>query len=125
MKNKKISSAEWEVMNAVWKKSPATSSEVVKMLASKNWSDKTIKTMLARLVKKGVLTFKEIGRSYLYEPLVRKEECIRQESEMLVNRVLDGIPFASLVHFVNNSNLKTDEIKELKRLLSDKEKKGK
>jgi BlaI family transcriptional regulator, penicillinase repressor len=125
MKSKKISAAEWEVMNVVWKKNPTTSAEVVSTLSDKDWSDKTIKTMLARLVKKGVLTFKEAGRSYLYEPLVRKEECVRQETEMLVNRVLDGIPFASLVHFVNNSNLKNEEIRELKKLLSDKEKKGK
>lgn len=54
----KISEAEWEVLRVLWEKETCTASEVVEVLADNtNWKPTTIKTLLARLVKKNAVGF--------------------------------------------------------------------
>lgn len=49
-----ISDAEFEVMDIIWKYAPISTNEITDRLAkTKNWSPKTIYTMLSRLEKKG------------------------------------------------------------------------
>ena len=118
-----ISESEWEVMNAVWHKSPIAASEIVEQLSGKNeWHSRTIRTLLDRLVKKGALTTEEDGKRYLYRPAVTREECVQQESRSFIERVFGGEPASMLINLVKTTKLSPDEIKQLKKILSDKEK---
>ena len=46
-----ISNAEFEVLDVLWEDHPATSNEVIARLNNKkNWHEKTVKTLLGRLV---------------------------------------------------------------------------
>jgi BlaI family transcriptional regulator, penicillinase repressor len=119
----RISDAEWEVMNVVWANPPITASEVVDALARPTgWNPRTIKTMLNRLVKKGVLGFEQHGKAYLYKPLVRRAECVRRESRSFLERVFDGAAGSLLVHFAENTELSREEIRRLKSILARREK---
>ena len=52
----KISQSELEVMDVLWQEAPLGSAEVVARLATKkDWSARTIKTLLSRLVEKQAL----------------------------------------------------------------------
>ena len=117
-----ISDAEWEVMTVIWERSPITSGEVVEALAEKRaWNHRTIKTMLNRLVKKGALDYQHQGRAYLYQPCVSKEACVRRETRSFLRRIFDGAAAPALVHFVKNTELSSNDIEELKRILSEKD----
>ena len=119
----KISDAEWEVMNLVWKKSPVAASEIVEELAPKqDWHPRTIRTLLARLVEKGALHFRPDGRRYLYEPKVSMEECLHHESRSFIERVFGGAPASMLINLVKQTEFTPEEIKQLKKLLAEKEK---
>jgi BlaI family transcriptional regulator, penicillinase repressor len=119
----RISDAEWEVMNLAWNKSPITASEVVEQLEEKRgWRPRTIRTLLERLVKKGALKIEAEGKHYLYSPRVRMEACLRKESQSFLKRVFGGEPASMLIHLVKNTELSPEEIKQLKRILSEKEK---
>ena len=54
MKNlPQISDAEFEVMDVIWKYAPISTNEITDRLAkTKDWSPKTIYTMLSRLEKR-------------------------------------------------------------------------
>ncbi|MGE0758704.1 MAG: BlaI/MecI/CopY family transcriptional regulator, partial [Pirellulaceae bacterium] len=67
-----ISDAEWQVMNVVWDGQPLTALDVVERLAERAWAPATIKTMLHRLVKKGVLTYEMDGNRYVYRARSRR-----------------------------------------------------
>ena len=122
-KKPSISDAEWEVMDIVWENSPITSREVVESLAgTKKWNHRTIKTMLNRLVKKGALKYEVEGKAYLYRPCVSRDVCVREESKSFLDRVFGGASNPMLVQFVKNTKLSQEEIKELKQILSEKEK---
>lgn len=118
-----ISAAEWDVMNVVWKNTPITARDIVELLAKKRtWNPRTIKTMLNRLVKKGVLNYEVEGNAYLYRPAISKTTCVKEEGRSFMDRVFGGAPTPMLVHFVKNTKLSKEEIEELKSILSEKEK---
>jgi BlaI family penicillinase repressor len=86
-----ITEAEWQVMRAVWSAAPATSGELIRELAAgTGWEPTTVKTLLARLVKKGALRFEVSGRSYVYYPLLSEEACIRREMRLFAGKVYGG-----------------------------------
>jgi BlaI family penicillinase repressor len=118
----RISEAEWDVMRVVWEKSPIMANEVVERLADgKDWSPRTVKTLLGRLVRKGALTFSVQGKSYLYRPKFTREECVRAEGESFVDRLFGGAAAPMLAHFVEHCDLTPEEIETLKRMLEQKE----
>ena len=116
----RISDAEWAVMTAVWDRSPRTAAEVVEALAARRWNVRTIKTLLSRLVKKGVLGFEERDKRYHYSPRIDRESYLQEESRSFLERHR-GSASPLLAHFVREGELSTDELAELRRLLDEKE----
>jgi len=117
-----ISDAEWQVMNVIWDRQPLAANEIVVALADDaDWAASTIKTMLHRLVKKGVLNYAEQGNRYVYRAAVKRVACIRQESKSFLKRVFDGEPASLLAHFLKSSQLSADEIADLRRILDEQE----
>lgn len=118
----KLSDAEWDVMNVVWEHGPATAQQVFDHLAgAKEWSVRTVKTLLARLVKKGAATFDEDGRRYVYRAAVPRASCVRAESASFLQRVLGGDASPALAYFVREGKLTPDQIEKLRRLLDEED----
>ncbi len=119
----KISPAEWEVLNVLWDRAPATAADVFEALPrDKDWHAKTVNTFLARLVEKGVLEVRREGRSNVYVPKKTRAQCIKAEGQSFLNRVFRGAFGPMLLHFVESAELTNDEIRELERLLRNKKK---
>jgi BlaI family transcriptional regulator, penicillinase repressor len=115
-----ISDAEWQVMNVVWESQPMTSQAIVAALADENdWAPATVKSMLHRLVKKGVLTYEPDGNRYVYRSRARRENCVKQASRSFLDRVFGGEPASLLAHFLSNSKLSAEEVQQLRRMLED------
>jgi BlaI family penicillinase repressor len=119
-----ISEAEWDVMGALWEAAPMTANEVVDRVAARNnWNPRTVKTLLNRLVNKGAIGYQAEGKRYRYFPKVTREECVRSKSRSFLTRVFNGAVGPMLAHFVSESPLSGDEIKELRKILERREKK--
>jgi BlaI family penicillinase repressor len=118
----RISETEWEVMKVVWAKSPCSAGEIIEALTSTDptWHPRTIKTFLTRLVGKKALGFRKEGRSYLYRPLVKETECVAAASDSFLERVFGGSLKPMLAHFVEQKKLSSEEIRELKNLLDER-----
>ncbi len=121
-KRNRISESEWAVMRVVWDRHPVTASEVAEALRrKKRWSDRTVKTLLSRLVKKKALAFESEGKRYLYRPLLTREAGVRAESESFLERVFGGAATPLLAFLVEKKGLSRDEIASLRRLLAEAE----
>ncbi|WP_425447957.1 BlaI/MecI/CopY family transcriptional regulator [Dethiothermospora halolimnae] len=122
-KGTQISDTEWTVMKVIWKDSPITANEVIEGLEeSTDWSDRTIRTLLNRLVKKKVISYKKDGRRYLYYPIVTENECIKKENKSFLNRVYSGAVTLMFAKFLEEESLSDKEIEELKEILDKKKK---
>ena len=121
-KHPRISPAEWQVMKVIWAGSPVLAAEVIARLrdASKKWHSKTVRTLLARLVKKRALGFEKRGRAYLYRPLVTEEESVRVASQTFLDRIFDGALVPMIAHFLEGRSFSASEERELKLLLRAK-----
>lgn len=116
----RISAAELEVMKVVWKRTSCSAQQVVGDLASSSdWSPATVKTLLNRLLRKGVLEFRKNGKSYLYSPLWTEEQCRKLEAESFLDRVFDGALSPMLAHFVRTRRLGKEDLEELERILQE------
>jgi len=119
----KISDAEWEVMNVLWQSSPLTASDVVNDVGSRmQWHPKTVKTLLARLVRKGALRYRQEGNRYLYTPVHPRERHVEAESRSFIERVFGGSATPALVHFVDAMTLSDEDVDELRQVLERKQK---
>jgi BlaI family transcriptional regulator, penicillinase repressor len=117
----KISESEWVVMKAIWSENPITASRIVEALSdTTSWNPKTIKTLLNRLVQKGVVDFESKGRVYDYYPLVEESVFVKEESRSFLKRVFGGALKPMLATLVESEDLSEEDIKELKRLLKKK-----
>ena len=121
----KISPAEWEVLNVLWDKAPATSQDVSQALAGdQDWHPKTVNTFLTRLASKGIVEVHREGKLNIYQPLKTREQCVRAESESFLQRVFRGSVAPMMAHFVENTELSEAEIAELQRMLKARARKG-
>lgn len=112
-------------MRVIWEagQNTITAQEVVDALSPcKDWSVRTIKTLLNRLVKKNALGFQEEGKRYRYWAKATQEQCVRLESRSFLDRVFGGEAAPMLNYFVTHAKLSSDEIAQLKKILSKKEK---
>ena len=86
--NTYITDAEWEVMRVVWANDRVTSKKVISVLQEKmDWTPSTIKTILGRLVGKGVLNTEHEGRKFIYTANIEETEAVRDYSEVIFNRI--------------------------------------
>ncbi|QQX79308.1 BlaI/MecI/CopY family transcriptional regulator [Shewanella sp. KX20019] len=116
---KEISNAELSVLNILWQNSPMSASEVVAQLAQSNdWHEKTIKTLLNRLVKKQAIGFERQGRSYLYRPLIDQSDYQLKESESFIERLFSGRVAPLVAGFARENKLSSEDIEELQQLIN-------
>jgi copper transport repressor, copY/tcrY family len=117
----KISSAEWEVMRVLWTKGEATSTEITKILSTKqDWSASTVKTLLGRLADKGYLTSRREGRTYLYQAVLNEEEA----NFTAVNEVFSKICLTKHHHLlgqlIQQIPMTREQMKDLQGILASK-----
>ncbi len=109
-------------MRVLWEEHPLGAQEVVQRLdPTLSWSPRTVKTLLARLVRKRALAAEAEGARYLYRPRVSRAACLAAASRSFLERVAGGSASPLLVHFLRESQLSPEEIAELRRILEEKE----
>ena len=86
---------------------------------ARGWSDRTVKTMLGRLLAKGVLAHVEDGRRYLYRPLVARDAYVTTESRRLVDRLFGGRAAPLVAHLAETQALSAEDIAELEALVKE------
>lgn len=115
-----ISDAEAVVMDVLWRRHPQGADEVVAALTARSeWAEPTIKTLLNRLLNKGVITAEKDGRRYLYSPVLTREAWVAQQSEGFVDRLFGGRVAPLVAHFSERGKLSPADIAELKRLIGE------
>lgn len=121
----KLSEAEWQIMNALWRKNPATAREIIDSLdGDVRWAYTTVKTMLTRLAAKKAVAETKRGNTSFYTPLVDQGNTRRNALRNVMDRVLDGTVAPLMSFLIEDRKLSDGERKELIRMLRDSGKKG-
>ena len=104
----KLTDSEWQIMNCLWQRHPATARGIAERLPRDvKWAYTTIRTLLARLVDKGAVREYKEGITSRYEPLLQQEDAQRSAFRTLMNQAFDGA-FGPLMHFLVNDQVLTE-----------------
>ena len=116
MEKIKISNAEINLMEMVWKSEPINSTQLVKM-AEENlgWKKSTTYTVIKRLSEKGAVE----NENATVTSCVKRDEVFRSESENLLEKAYNGSLKLFLASFLSKEKLTKSEAKELKQLIDD------
>ncbi|MFC4655348.1 BlaI/MecI/CopY family transcriptional regulator [Rheinheimera marina] len=123
---KDVSQAELEVLKVLWQQAPLKANQVVDTLAdASQWHEKTVKTLLNRLVAKGAVSFEKDGRAYLYSPAVQQGDYQLKESQSFIQRVFAGRLAPLVAGFARHDKLSKEDVAELKALIAQWEQENK
>ena len=104
-----ISEAEYEIMKIIWDESPISTNSICEKVPSiHNWSNKTVHTLLSRLVSKHVISYEQKGRMYYYFPIISK------------SRFYDGEMAPLLSSLLSNAQLSDSDLKNMYHLIDSK-----
>ena len=85
-----LSPGEWLVMEALWE-GPKTLMELVRLLKERTgWAKSTVTTMVRRMEDKGLLAYRQEGRTKTFLPAVSREDAAAAETESLLRRAYHG-----------------------------------
>jgi len=120
----KLTNSEWQLMNCLWERHPATARGIAERLPEEvKWAYTTIRTMLARLAEKSAIREYKEGNTSLYEPILTRDNARRSALKTLVNQAFDGA-YGPLMHFlVNDRRLSREQREALAKIFEDQSQK--
>jgi BlaI family penicillinase repressor len=119
----KLTQAEWQIMNALWEKHPATARDIMSRLPKDvKWAYTTLKTMLSRLVEKKAVSEQKQANTSIYEPLISQRKARLSAFRSLLDQSFDGA-MGPLMHFMlEEQKLNARQKKELIEILQNESK---
>ena len=113
----KITDSELEVMKLLWQSDKAlTITEFrEKLQKSKSWEPATIKTLVSRLVSKGVIR-QEKRNMYYYSPLISETEYNAWATSDLIKKLYNGSARKLVSALVHSDDLTKEDIDELQKM---------
>ena len=112
-----ISDAERHVLAQLWSGGEARASEV-HARTTRDWSQQTVKTLLARLVKKGAVRTTPDGRALRYRAALTRAQYLEAELAGLADDLTDGDRVDALHALAEAAGLNDDEVSRLVGLVA-------
>ena len=113
----KITGSELEVMKLLWRAENALPITEIreKLQKTKGWEPATIKTLVGRLVNKGVVR-QEKRNVFYYSPLITEKEYSTWATQDLISRVYNGSARNLISALVNSDGLTEEDLDELRQM---------
>ncbi|MFC1763728.1 BlaI/MecI/CopY family transcriptional regulator [Planctomycetota bacterium] len=118
----KLTDAEWQIMNALWKQHPATAREISERLPEGvHWAYTTIKTMLSRLKEKQAVSDCKQGNTSVYRPLISQDQTRQGAFRSLLSQAFEGA-VGPLVHcLMDEKQLSPKQRQTLMEILAEED----
>jgi BlaI family penicillinase repressor len=117
-----ILETEWDLLDALWTAERATAREVAEALEKKRgWAVSTTKTLLDRMVGKGLVAARQVGNVWEYTPAVRRVDARRGAWADFVGKAFGGASAPALHFLAREAKLSKKELAELRAMLDAKE----
>ena len=118
----KITGSELEIMKLLWRAEDALPVTEIreKLQKSKGWEPATIKTLVGRLVSKGVVC-QEKRNVFYYSPLITEKEYSAWATEDLIKRLYNGSARDLVAALVNSDGLTQEDLDELRQMFKVEE----
>jgi predicted transcriptional regulator len=113
---------ELSILKILWDKSPLPVRDIRRRLAERGrkLAHTSVITTLGTMFDKKYVTRSQQGNAFYFSPRVGRDDVSRRMLGDLVNRVFDGSAAAVMLRLFECSDIDADDLKELKKLVSQK-----
>lgn len=113
-----ISQAELTVLRPLWRGKALSVRDVHDQVVDQTeWAYTTTKTVMDRMVGKGLLSRESVGNSFVYNPEISKPAGLAKMVQFFADRILETDSLAVVNMFKGTGTLSADELDELSRLV--------
>ena len=119
---------ELEILKIVWDESPLAVRDVRERLeqrAGRPLTHSSVITMLNIMHRKGFLTRRKEGKSFLFAPKIAQEKVTGHIVGDLLARLFGGRPSAMMLNLLETAELEPAELDDIKKLIARKVKEQK
>lgn len=116
----KLTKAEEQVMQYVWKLEKAFLKDIVDQFPEPKPAYTTISTVVRVLVRKKYLNFKTYGKVRQYEPAVAKDIYFKRHMKQVIGSFFNGSVSNFASFFTENENLDLSELEQMKVMIEEK-----
>ena len=116
MREFRLGKRELEILNVVWELGEATVQEVSDKLAQPRYT--TVLTMMRTLESKGLLDHRVFGRTFVFRPLVSREQVQDSKLRELRDTLFGGSAALVFTSMLNCDSMSSAELDQLWRLLN-------
>lgn len=116
-----LTPSEWNVMERLWEKEATLMELVAQLRSSVGWSKSTVSTMAHRMVDKGIISYRENGRTKVFIPAVSREAVVARETDSLLNRAYQGSVGLLVSAMAQRNSLTREDIDALYAILKEAE----
>jgi BlaI family penicillinase repressor len=113
--------SEWTILQVVWEREPCAAPTVQEVLQeSKGWAYTTVKTMMDRMVRKGLLKTERVRNLYLYRSAVTRAQAQRNELLRTAQRAFDGAMTPMMQFLIESEKLSEKDYQYLEYLIQNR-----
>lgn len=119
-----LTEAEWTIIKAVWDNEPCAAPAIQEKLFKRTeWTYSTVRTVMDRMVAKGLLTAEKIRNLTLYRSAVTRARAQRGELLYALKHAFNGALTPMVQCLLETSDLTAEELTELESLIKERRKK--
>lgn len=120
-----LTQAEWAVIKAVWEHEPCDAPTIQEWLhKSTEWTYSTVRTLMDRMVVKGLLTSNKVRNITLYRSAITRDQAQRGELLYALKHAFNGALTPMVQCLLETERLSADELAELEKLIKEKRRKA-
>ena len=124
--NVELTEAEWSVIKAVWETEPCTAPAIQeKLFKPTGWHYSTVRTLMDRMVVKGVLRAKKAGKLTIYQSAVTRAQAQSGELFYALKHAFNGALTPMVQCLLDNNHLEADELAKLEAMITARKKSAK
>ncbi len=118
-----LTEAEWAIIKAVWELEPCAAPSVQEHLhPSMNWTYSTVRTLMDRMVTKGLLSAEKIRNLTLYRAAVTRQQAQLGELRYTLKHAFDGALKPLVETLLASEKLSAADLDELQSLIDARRK---
>ncbi len=120
-RNFELFESEWAILQVVWEREPCAAPTVQEALQeSKGWAYTTVKTLMDRMVRKGLLKTERVRSLYLYRSAVTRAQAQRNELLRTAQRAFAGALTPMMQFLIESDKLSEKDYQYLEHLLKNR-----
>lgn len=119
----KLGSLQRQVMEIVWEMGEASVHQVIeRMPRTKKPAYTTVLTVMQNLEKSNWLKHRQDGRSYVYQPVVTRDQLEWRSIRQSVKSLFKGNVGAFMQHLIQEESLSDEDLAELRQMIDKRRK---